>query len=229
MINDLIFPYNCIGCGTELKRGFLCSKCHGTLFEYVNIICPVCSKRLVEGKICQNCNVKLYLKRFVVAMPYHHPIGKTAIHNLKYLFVKDLAQPLGATLAHALHYTIPDYVKYNLLAVPIPLSNERLRSRGFNQSFLIAQTVSRLLGVELAEDEILQRRRSTTPQLGLSRKLREENVRGAFAIDDAEKIQNRNILLIDDVATTCSTLKECAIILKQNGARSVWAAVVAKE
>lgn len=162
-------------------------------------------------------------------MPYKHPIGQAAIHNLKYLFIKRLANPLAASLAHAIHSTASDYKKYNLLAIPIPLAQERLRWRGFNQSALISKTISALLNIEMAPENILIRSKNTKPQLKLKRNERLKNISGAFTVTNNKTLQGKNILLLDDVATTCATLKEAAYVLKQNGARSVWAAVVAKE
>ncbi len=229
MLTELIFPYFCIGCGLELQRNFLCEKCKNTLFEYVNIRCPVCQKRLPDSAIRHDCIIKLGFRRFIYAMPYKHPLGQAAIHNLKYLFIKRLANPLAASLTHAIHSTASDYKKYNLLAIPVPLAQERLRWRGFNQSALICKTVSVLLDIEMTTEDILIRSKNTRPQLELKRMDRLKNISGAFTVTDNKALQGRNILLIDDVATTCATLKEATAILKQNGARSIWAAVVAKE
>ena len=229
MLTELIFPYSCIGCGLQLQRNFLCEKCKNTLFEYINIRCPICQKRLPDSAIRHDCIIKLGLRRFIYAMPYKHPIGQVAIHDLKYLFIRKLANPLAAALAHAIHCVAPDYQKYDLLAVPMPLAQERLRWRGFNQSALLSKTISVLLNIEMASEDILIRPKNTKPQLNLKRDERFENISGAFAVTNNKTLQRRNILLIDDVATTCATLKEAAAVLKQNGARSVWAAVIAKE
>lgn len=229
MLTELIFPYSCIGCGLQLQRNFLCEKCKNTLFEYVNIRCPICQKRLPDSAIRHDCIIKLGFRRFIYAMPYKHPIGQNAIHNLKYLFIRKLANPLAASLAHAIHSLAPDYQKYDLLAVPIPLAQERLRWRGFNQSALISKTASVLLNIEMAPEGILIRSKNSRPQLGLKRVERLKNISEAFAVTNNELLKGRNILLIDDVATTCATLKEAATVLKQNGAKSVWAAIVAKE
>ena len=229
MFSELIFPYYCIGCGLELRLNFLCETCKKTLFEHVNILCPVCSKRLPDGKICESCRTNLHFSRFISAIPYKHPIGQAAIHTMKYLFVKNLAEPLGSCLASAIRITAPDYAKQNPLIVPLPLADERIRWRGFNQSALIAKSIANALNLKITDDKILIRTKNTRPQLGLSRAERLENIKNVFAVKNPFPIQNKTVLLIDDVSTTCSTLKEAAIVLRQCGAKSVWVAVVAQE
>ena len=223
-----LFPFLCVGCGKEQPRSHLCSSCRDTLFQYINIRCPLCGKRLPEGKLCDGCAIKLWAKRFIYAFPYPHPIGKAAIHSLKYNFIRDLARPLGAALAHAIHVTAPDWRQYDLLAVPVPLAKARLNWRGFNHAELIAQTTAAALGIPM-ETTALLRTRKTRAQRTLPRAERFENIASAFIVENKHRIEGRTILLIDDVATTGATLKEAAITLKQNGARAIWCAAVAKE
>jgi ComF family protein len=118
------------------------------------------------------------------------------------------------------------------LMLPVPLHASKLRQRGFNQSELIARAAVKspaLRGRPLQlSTAILERSRATESQTGLTRHQRRENMRGAFRIRDAEAVAGREILLVDDVFTTGTTVAECARVLRKAGAMRVWVATVAR-
>jgi ComF family protein len=125
-----------------------------------------------------------------------------------------------------------DYLTANPLPadvlVPVPLHHKRLRERGYNQSRLLALELSKLSGLPLVDD-CLVRERYTTPQARTSSvDERRSNVADAFACRD-RRLEDRAVLLIDDVATSGATLDACARALKKVGASSVWGLVLAKE
>lgn len=119
----------------------------------------------------------------------------------------------------------------SVLVVPVPLHKRKLRQRGFNQSELIAK-----VAVKLRHDgsrfelcpTLLERRRETKSQIGLSSHQRRENLRGAFAVAEPERANGHEILLVDDVFTTGTTASECARVLRRAGASKVWVATVAR-
>jgi predicted amidophosphoribosyltransferase len=112
------------------------------------------------------------------------------------------------------------------LIVPIPLHPRRKRWRGFNQAELIARRLADYFGAEISVDELL-RIKYTKPQTKLSEEKRRSNIKNCFAWR-AGGLAGRNIILVDDVATTGSTLNEAARVLKENGAGEIWGLVVAK-
>jgi len=116
---------------------------------------------------------------------------------------------------------VPDYI------IAVPLHKRRLRQRGFNQAGLIAQTLGRKLSVRRRFD-ILVRSQWTEPQTKLSRKDRLQNVKNAFEVLNPSAADGRCILLIDDVFTTGTTLRECSITLKRAGAAEVHAMTVSR-
>jgi ComF family protein len=125
-----------------------------------------------------------------------------------------------------------DYLAANPLPgevlVPVPLHHKRLRERGYNQSRLLALELSRLSGLPLVDD-CLVRERYTTPQARTPNvDERRSNVADAFACRD-RRLEAKQVLLIDDVATSGATLDACARALKGAGASSVWGLVLAKE
>lgn len=111
--------------------------------------------------------------------------------------------------------------------VPVPLDRRRKRERGFNQAGLIARRLGRLRGLAVL-DRRLVKVRAVPPQVSLEAAERERNVRGAYAVRKSEDIRGRTLLVLDDVFTTGSTLRECSVVLKKAGAAEVRALTVAQ-
>ena len=135
------------------------------------------------------------------------------MHAYKYGGKVQLARPLSTLLTavyerHWQHDAID-------MVLPVPLHPIRFRERGFNQAYLLVRSWG-----DIVVRDILERKRPTSPQTGLGRKERLRNVRGAFMVKDPLAVENRRILLVDDVYTTGATVKECArILLKCNAAQ----------
>ena len=143
---------------------------------------------------------------------------RAIIHAFKYDGRRSLARPLGALLRDAGRAVLDG----GDAVVPVPLHPWKRLHRGFNQSADLA----RMLGVPVAR--VLWRARRTRPQAGLTPAERRRNVRGAFAIAPwvsraarRRRIEDRVLVLVDDVMTTAATLDACARVLKQAGAREV--------
>lgn len=146
-------------------------------------------------------------------IPYRKRLSRALIWQLKYRgdarAVEPLAELVGA------------YLETESLSsctlVPIPLSKERLRERGFNQTALVAHAVATTHSAVAVREDILVRQRHTRPQTALSRKERVENMHGAFASKKAVGDVRQPLILIDDVTTTGSTLREAATTLHEAG------------
>jgi ComF family protein len=151
------------------------------------------------------------------------------IHLLKYEGITPAQALLGQMLASAISDLLPAAGDEPLLLVPVPLHRSRRRSRGFNQAELIARAALKRVSqpMELVSD-LLIRQRETVSQVGLSREERIKNLHGAFRVGDRTRVSGRNIVVVDDVMTTGTTLSECARVLKKAGANKVWAATVAR-
>jgi len=153
---------------------------------------------------------------------------RETVHLLKYDRVLPAADFLGAKLSTTFSQ-LPPLDGESWLVVPVPLHTRKLRQRGFNQSDLIARaTLKRHPVAAKLNTKCLIRQRETVPQAGLTRHQRRQNIRGAFAVSDAEAVRGRDILLIDDVFTTGTTISECARVLRRAGAATVYAATVAR-
>ena len=111
--------------------------------------------------------------------------------------------------------------------IPVPLHIKRLREREFNQSAVIALAFGARFDLPVLTD-VLIRLRHTRPQVELGMKERRDNVAGVFTVQNREMIKGKDLILIDDVYTTGSTVNECAKVLKKNGARMVYVVTIAR-
>jgi ComF family protein len=146
--------------------------------------------------------------------------------------IEPVAKRLGAMLADEV-LAIPDLPR-ELLAVPVPLHGGKRRTRGFNQSELLARGLMSAMRRRQPEMQIrlaaalLVRQRATESQAGLNPHERRRNVRGAFSVPHPETIAGRDVLLVDDIFTTGATARACSTALRRAGARRVWVATVAR-
>lgn len=141
---------------------------------------------------------------------------------MKFRRCRALAEPLGELMAGAARAD-PIYRRAGLIA-PVPLYPRRLRERGFNQSELLATTVARRLGLAI-DAGLLRRIRPTSPQTDLEANARRLNVRDAFA---ASEVPHEVIVLVDDVISTGSTVRECSRTLRAAGAAEVLVLALAR-
>ena len=153
------------------------------------------------------------------------------IHLLKYQQVRPAAAVLGRMLGETLANLEPTLPGGTMAVVPVPLHARKLAQRGFNQSERIARAalkhVAQPSRYELLTG-VLERIRETRSQIGLTRHQRRENLRGAFAVKTVGAIADREVLLVDDVFTTGTTVSECARVLQRAGANRVWVATLAR-
>lgn len=231
-ILDTLFPVSCLSCGQP--DAWLCDSCVARIPPRLEQVCPLCEKKITpSGQTCFSCQRKSPLSGLLVAAPYKSGILAQAVHYYKYRFIEDLQYPLGEILIKAYlnsKLSLPD------LIIPIPLHKRRLRSRGFNQSELLADFLGQNLapGFEIPViSSFLIRNRYTHPQMKIKDySKRKKNLENAFSPNreaPRNMLKNKNILLVDDIATTGSTLFECAKVLKKSGAKEVFGIVVARQ
>jgi competence protein ComFC len=158
-------------------------------------------------------------------------IVKKLIYNFKYKpYLADLKKSLVELFYESIiqQEIFQKVCKSSPILVPIPLSKKRLRSRGYNHSELLTEGLSKSLNLKLVNS--LQRIKETKSQFGLTLKERKENIKGAFAVSANTLVSKYpNVLLVDDILTTGSTLLEAARILKKNGAKKVWGLTLSRD
>ena len=217
---DLIFPLHCLGCRRE--GSVICGDCANGLKRLEQPFCPTCAQPHTSGT-CRWCRGKPPAFDSLRAPFLFEGVIREGIHRLKYRGLRAGGEPLGQLLSDYFQGTpIPADV-----VVPVPLHPGRLRRRGYNQSSLLARRLAGNMGLEFRED-LVARVRDSVPQVETrSAEERRNNVAGAFAARAVPA--GAKVLLIDDVATTGSTLSECAAALKSAGAGSVRALVLARQ
>ncbi|MGQ0651702.1 MAG: ComF family protein [Betaproteobacteria bacterium] len=196
----------------------LCAQCDADLPRLPDALCPRCALPSPRGELCGRCltNAPSY-DATIAALAYEFP-ADALLHAFK--FRGELA--LADTLAQAL-LARPAPVAERL--VPVPLSAERLKRRGYNQALELARKLARATGVPL-DFAACERQKDAAPQSELPLAERVKNVRGAFRCTG--DVRGRAIAVVDDVMTTGATLDELAATLKAAGAARVVNWVVAR-
>jgi len=193
----VLFPQKCLGCKKENE--ILCSDC---LLKISRPDTP-------------------YLNGVHIAANYQDLVLKKALWMLKYQGVKHLAKPLAEIVKERIWKKLETE---NWLVVPVPLSKNKLRHRGYNQAEMIAGELSGNVRAD-----ILFKKFHTKSQVEVKDKEeRLANIIGSFEARNPEKIKGKKIILIDDVLTTGATMSEAKKVLKQAGAKKVVGVVVAR-
>jgi len=237
-----LFPSDCRLCSTPLiniSRLPVCRACLSAMHPIAGAICFVCGERLLSpfavGAPCESiCGLCRRLEPpFARAVAYGSYDGglRELIHLLKYQQVRPAARVLGKMLAEALANLDSTWTRRPVAVVPVPLHSRKLRQRGFNHSELIAREALKMAAANgrlVLNPRVLERCRETQSQTGLTRHQRRENIRGAFAVTRPELVAGGEVLLVDDVFTTGTTVSECARVLRRAGASKIYVATVAR-
>ena len=185
-------------------------------------LCECCGREIGAGARCQDCAKDPPRIGGIRACSRFEGAVRQAVHRLKYNGQRPVAEQLAEFLEKTARGLPPAQA-----IVPVPLHPSRERRRGYNQSGLLSRALAQRLGLPVVE--AVRRVRETKAQVGLDRRQRQENVKGAFACPRPELAAGRCLLLVDDVCTTGSTLMACADPLLRAGAAAVWGLVVARQ
>lgn len=205
-----------MGCRREGK--YICLDCQRRLTRPEGI-CPMCCKASLDGWTHPRCRSKYGMERLIVGLPYRGMV-QDCLKKVKYKSAWDI-------LNFLYRLQIPDIRLQENIVTAVPMFAKKARERGFDQAEIIAQLLAKdLQGVSL---KVLERVRETRPMYGLKRKDRLKNVYDAFRLNPKSEILNpKLVVLVDDVWTTGSTMRECAEVLKRAGAREVWGVALAR-
>jgi ComF family protein len=222
-LSDFISPVHCLVCNTyfQLKNNrskFICNKC------YDNI--PFADdKEVILNRFYKNFNIdNCYISEATSLMNLLDESNYLEIiHGLKYQKFQSIGFEFGKLLANRIKFD--SILNYDFV-VPIPIHPAKRRERGFNQSDIIAKSVSEELGLNY-NDKILVRSKYTITQTLLNKDERMKNVANVFSLTKTAEIRNKSVLLIDDVLTTGSTINFAAEILIKSGASKVGTATIA--
>lgn len=200
-ILDLIYPQVCSICGKPNTKS-LCSKCKTKLEK--------------EFKFKTDNYRGDKSKNFI---EHHYFFKYENLIRSQILSLKFQEKPyIYKTIAYFLENRQKSFEKlkkYDIILI-VPISRKRQKERGYNQSELIAKEISKIINAKIAH-KILFKIKNTVPQSTLNKKQREENAKGAYKAKNTNKIQNKKILIIDDIYTTGNTVNECAKELVEAG------------
>lgn len=225
-IINFILPPRCSICGKVLNtdKG-LCDDCISQIDFLNGAVCAHCGQPLgeiitSENKkiLCAECLRKpRHLFRYSRSAYFYDEFSKKLIIDFKFNDRTDLA-PL---LAKIIYVAGKDLFASGIdVIIPIPLHHTRLIKRHYNQSALLAKELGKLTGIKVDYTSVIKTK-MTRPQVECNGVERLKNVKGSFTVKKTENIKGKRVLLVDDVMTTGSTLKECALTIKKARPKSI--------
>lgn len=244
-LKDILFPRYCLSC--QIEGRWLCPSCLEQVKREIKpqFFCPHCYQDNQDGRTCLACRLFSFLDGAMSLSSYENEIIAKMVQLLKYDYVEEMAGVFGSLIDYfsgagtgVKGCPLPEFIPTEasgkkgikgwseFIILPVPLHRRRYLERGFNQAELLARAWSKHLSLPILKN-VLVRSRSTQTQVGLGRVERQKNLVGAFKLK--QPLRNSQVILIDDVFTTGSTLQECARVLKEGGAGEVWGVTVARE
>lgn len=219
---NIFYPMTCPICGKALSgKRKVCRQCEKTVEIIREPKCQKCGKALLgkEKIYCGDCNEKIRSFDRGVAVFEHNGEIRESIYRFKYDNARVYAQYYADEAVKIYGKLLREW---NIDAiVPVPIYKERELKRGYNQALVFAKEVARLTNISL-ESRLIIRTKNTVPQKELTENMRHLNLKDAFAVDKDRMKGIRNILLVDDIFTTGSTVDACSAILKKAGAKRVY-------
>jgi ComF family protein len=215
---DLVIPPLCLNCGSRLDKisDLICDDCLGLLEPVDGDLCPKCGTPM-EEKLCAVCaDTEFHFSLARAPWMFSGPV-QVLIHKLKYdLYLSPV--PFLARGMHTAFLSEPAFSGADVITA-VPLHHTRKRERTFNQSELLAQTLSSSTGIPYAD--LVRRKIYTSSQTKLSKTKRQNNLRGAFAPIGKTAASYGKVILVDDVFTTGSTVNEVSQVLLDSGVKEV--------
>lgn len=225
-VKNILYPRLCFSCEKKISTGYLCLECQDRIEYLVPPLCRICSSPLRQENrsLCPNCAKKdSPLKKAVSITAYKEPMVRL-LHLFKYKNYDYLGEFFSHLMIRHLLKIKLDLSSYELI-VPVPMRPFKRKERGYNQAKLLAKQISNHFQIPLRDDIIYQKKNKPS-QTKLRKHQREEAMEGIF--EAKEDLKDKNVVLIDDILTTGSTLRECALALKERGAKQIIAITLSK-
>ena len=225
-IFNLIFPKTCLHCGNNLatNENLICENCVKKLVFRTGEFCPKCSSVLKSNK-CEMCEEINYTFDNAFSAFKYSKVVKSLVHSIKYKEYKKVGKFLAIYMTeYWKKYVKIDDVDY---VIPVPLHKVKKRMRGYNQAKIIGENFAKLMNFKF-DSSLIKRINFTKTQTKLTKLQREKNIKNAFEVSDAKKIQNKKFLIIDDVFTTGSTVNEISDILRNFKADKIYVLTAAR-
>lgn len=221
-----MYPPRCPVCDNilyeknSIKRPDVCNGCLKDIRIINQPACMKCGKQLEDEieEFCHDCKVKSFeYERGVAAFSYSKAM-KRSMYAFKYNNRREYAEFYSKVICEKYNKVIRSWDVDVLM--PVPLHRRRFIKRGYNQAQVVADAISKKLGIAV-DAKTLVRSKNTKPQKELTDKERNNNIENAFQISP-NGIKYNKVILVDDIYTTGTTINECARVLKRNGVKSVY-------
>lgn len=226
IILDAIFPNDikCILCGKDISnhKDPFCESCkNDDIFNNGNR-CKICDSEIKEGNIiCDHCKTrKIYFEKCICPLNYSGNV-RTTILSFKSDGSKYLAKPFAKIIAERLKNENIDFD----IIIPVPSHKKTIKKRGYNPAFLLAEELSKIFNKPVKD--VLRKNVVTKNQKFLNYQDRQSNLRNTIVLIDDTEIKNKNILLVDDIITTCATINTCCELLV--GSKKIYACSIARQ
>jgi ComF family protein len=201
---EIVYPMYCGGCGRQ--GDVLCDACRESFIAIdTGGVCPVCGRWIGKRLKCGECiSHPKYFEQAYYGFSFEGP-AREAMHAFKFEGRKDV----GRAMVRACEEKIRSFSSDFDLIVPLPVTERRLKKRGFNQSFIISEEISRITGTTINYWS-LAKVKETQDQYTLSKEERKRNIKGVFETRKNTGMKGKRILLVDDLYTTGSTVQEAS-------------------
>ncbi|MDO4301162.1 MAG: ComF family protein [Clostridia bacterium] len=218
-ILSIVYPNHCISCGEVLNAGkdkWLCNNCRCDFEITEHKRCKTCGRIIYHDGKCRICNSeRIYFDKGYSVLVYKDSV-RNGIMNFKYKGLYRYGKYFGNIMVN---YAVQNINMSFDYVTAVPLHSKRFKDRGYNQSKILAKAVAESMNIKYMD--LLIRNKNTKAQNSLNRKERKENIRDAFSLRKGMSVENKNILIIDDIYTTGATINECSRVLKKNKAAVV--------
>ena len=218
-ILELWYPTTCVFCGEICKKG-ICKSCSEKIDYIQEPLCKKCGKPIhsQEGEFCFDCQRRMLHYEQGRSLWLHKRPVSSSIYDFKYKNKRVYGEIYGREMAEQFNDLIRMW-EIDVL-IPVPLHRKRQRKRGYNQAEIIARELGKKLGIPV-DMSVIIRERETTPQKELGQKNRRKNLKKAFRLT-GKRLTGKNILLIDDIYTTGSTIDAMAEVLMKTGCEKIY-------
>lgn len=237
LLLGFVFVNKCLLC-EKLSNDFVCLDCFKKI-KFKEQSCIKCGQKNITGEFCEKCKKYFSFNGIMVAGDFKDKNLAKLIKKFKYSFIKDLGYKLGLFLFYFFRENFiknpimlnnnNKFTPENSLLIPVPLSKKRLNWRGYNQSQILAEVFSKHSKIPLFEG--VKRIKHKKAQAKLSLSERKNNLKNCFSVLNEKKallqIENKIIIIIDDVSTSGTTLQEVSLEVKKYKPKEIWGLVLA--
>lgn len=223
---DLLFPKRCVGC--KKIGSYLCDNCFSNVELYQQYVCPMCLKRSAIGETHPSCITTLGIDGIACGVVYKGAVKKL-LYRFKYPpYLSDLASTIGKLFTETVNQQelFVSLLSSHPIVAEVPLSSEKHRRRGYNQAEILARILAHEFKLSY-KTKILERIKNTNSNLEKQKVKNKETFQ--MNVKNKKIVNSKTVLLVDDLVSSCATLRECAKVLKQNGAKRVYGVTFARE